>query len=136
MGNFAGGGPPADEEQQKAAFRACLQKNCVPQVQNAGTLSGEKHSLFCIGPPSVLQLRSSNQLGTKFQVVSTGKAETRPDPRNSNLARQTAEADERLLECEQQCAQRCWPDALTKPWLGTVAVDMAGVLEDQFAYKM
>ena len=23
------------------------------QVQNAGTLSGEKHSLFCIGPPSV-----------------------------------------------------------------------------------
>ncbi|CAK9076866.1 unnamed protein product [Durusdinium trenchii] len=113
MGNFAGGGPPADEEQQKAAFRACLQKNCVPQVQN------------------VLQLRSSNQLGTKFQVVSTGKAETRPDPRNSNLARQTAEADERLLECEQQCAQRCWPDALTKPWLGTVAVDMAGVLEDQ-----
>lgn len=118
MGNRVGlGVTPVDEEEQKAGFRECLHSKCVPQVRN------------------VLQLRSANTLGTKFQVVTAGRAETRPDPVNSDIAKQAADADARLLECERQCARRHWPDALEQPWLGTVSVDMAGIAQDQTSGK-
>ncbi len=113
MGNLGLGRPPLDEEEQKAGFRACLERTCVPQVQK------------------VLQLRSANSLGAQFQMVTAGRAETRPDPVNSDIAKQASDADARLLECERQCARRYWPDALEQPWLGTVSVEMAGIARDQ-----
>lgn len=113
MGNLGLGRPPLDEEEQKAGFRACLERTCVPQVQK------------------VLQLRSANSVGAQFQMVTAGRAETRPDPVNSDIAKQASDADARLLECERQCARRYWPDALEQSWLGTVSVDMAGIARDQ-----
>ncbi|CAE7574113.1 unnamed protein product [Symbiodinium sp. CCMP2456] len=112
MGNSGWAGPPS-EETQKANFRKCLQRECVPQVQDA------------------LQLRSVAEMGTKFGMVTAGRAETRLDPSRSEAAQLAARAETGLLACEHQCAKRNWPAALEQPWLGTVSIDMAGVAKDR-----
>eukprot|EP00439_Symbiodinium_sp_Y106_P023305 s1231_g2.t2 len=85
MGNSGWGGPPS-EETQKANFRKCLQKECVPQA---------------------LQLRSVAEMGTKFGMVTPGRPETRLDPGRSEAAQLAARAETGLLACEHQCSGPC-----------------------------
>ncbi|CAE8641602.1 unnamed protein product, partial [Polarella glacialis] len=118
MGNRAGreaeSNSPSQDEKKKAAFRACLLEDCVPQVR------------------AVVQSRSFSQTTQRFGMVQAGgTGQTRVDPIGGLAARNANVAEDGLLRCEQQCAKLHWPAVLTKPWLGSVAIEMAGYPADQ-----
>merc|ERR1719245_2726237 len=60
-----------------------------------------------------------------------GSGAARQDPLRSDAAQEKFEASSELLACEKRCAQKCWPSAERKPWIGEVTLQMVGIAPDK-----
>mmetsp|Transcript_75610 Transcript_75610/g.142588 ORF Transcript_75610/g.142588 Transcript_75610/m.142588 type:complete len:127 (-) Transcript_75610:3-383(-) len=102
-----------DVNAQKKAFQACIKADCIKLAEKAE------------------QLKSASQVALRFGLGAGGAG--RQDPRSSEAAEQKEDTIRGLEACEQRCARNHWPAALKQPWIGKVALDMAGVAQDQTA---
>merc|ERR1719416_16388 len=105
----------ADKESEKVNFRSCIEADCVPLATQLATRNAAASAL------------------TRFSVRRTGDNANAGgfDPVRGEPARLRSIAAEDLLACERACAQKFWPSVERKPWIGTVALEIAGVSGNQ-----
>mmetsp|Transcript_44186 Transcript_44186/g.99600 ORF Transcript_44186/g.99600 Transcript_44186/m.99600 type:complete len:125 (-) Transcript_44186:15-389(-) len=104
----------AGGDSSKAAFRGCVQAECVPLARQ------------------LAQLRSAVGVSAKFGMEHRGSTRAKQglDPVRGDNALRQGELGRELQACEERCAHSHWPAAERAPWIGTVADEMAGFAAD------
>mmetsp|Transcript_342 Transcript_342/g.744 ORF Transcript_342/g.744 Transcript_342/m.744 type:complete len:115 (-) Transcript_342:303-647(-) len=103
--------PPPSDEAVKAAFRRCVETQCVPLVGQVATLNSAA--------------QASVRYGLRRARDNSNTADL--DPVKGAPAKRAQEVGADLRECEKECANVHWPEVAFKPWIGSVAIDMCGM---------